>query len=419
MAEIYETKEERERVILVGVDVDDGRQDDFILSAEQSLDELQELARTANVETVGQIIQKREKVHPGTYIGKGKIEELKNRIWETEADSVICDDELSPAQIMNLTDALQVKVIDRTVLILDIFAAHAVTSEGKLQIELAQLHYRASRLTGLGKSLSRLGGGIGTRGPGEKKLEMDRRFIQERIAVLNSQLKEIVQNRDTMRKQRIRSHTPTVAIVGYTNAGKSTLLNAISYADVFEENQLFATLDPVTRTLEMEDGHKILFTDTVGFISKLPHSLIRAFRSTLEEARYADLILHVVDASNPQYEKQMAVVYQTLRELGIEGKQVLTVFNKIDRLSGADWNGGKDSRSDDVVRISAKEGTGIMDMLDKINKLLNAGFMAIETVIPYAEAGKIQEIRQFGKLEIEEYREDGIFVKANVPSFLV
>lgn len=417
MEKTYETEEVRERVILVAVDVE-GTGGDFTLTAEQSLDELQELAETAGAQTVGRLVQKREHVHLGTYIGKGKLDELKNLIWEKEADAIVCDDELSPAQLANLSDELQIKVIDRTVMILDIFAAHAVTSEGKLQVEMAQLRYRSSRLTGLGKSLSRLGGGIGTRGPGEKKLEMDRRFIQERIAMLNRQLKEIVQNRDTMRKQRKRNLTPTVAIVGYTNAGKSTLLNTLTNAGVYEQNQLFATLDPVTKTLELPDGQKILFTDTVGFISKLPHSLIQAFRSTLEEARYADIILHVVDASNPCYEKQMAVVYDTLKELEIEGKPILTAFNKMDSVESGEEKSRKDPRSDAVVRISAKKAEGLDNLLEKIDKLLNAGFMALETVIPYEQAGKIQKIRQYGKLEKEEYREDGIYIKANVPSFL-
>lgn len=417
MEKIYETEEVKERVILVAVDVE-AAGGDFTLTAEQSLDELQELAETAGAQTVGRLVQKREHVHPGTYIGKGKLDELKNLIWEKEADAIVCDDELSPAQLANLSDELQIKVIDRTVMILDIFAAHAVTSEGKLQVEMAQLRYRSSRLTGLGKSLSRLGGGIGTRGPGEKKLEMDRRFIQERIAMLNRQLKEIVQNRDTMRKQRKRNQTPTVAIVGYTNAGKSTLLNTLTNAGVYEQNQLFATLDPVTKTLELPDGQKILFTDTVGFISKLPHSLIQAFRSTLEEAGYADIILHVVDASNPCYEKQMAVVYETLRELKIEGKPILTVFNKMDAVGPENEKCRKDPQSDATVRISAKKAEGLDSLIDKIGKLLNAGFMAVETVIPYEQAGKIQKIRQYGKLEKEEYREDGIYIKANVPSFL-
>ena len=334
------------------------------------------------------------------------------------ADAIVCDDELSPAQISNLQEELSCKVIDRTVLILDIFAAHASTSEGKLQVELAQLRYRSSRLTGLGKSLSRLGGGIGTRGPGEKKLEMDRRLIRERISVLNRQLKELVQNRDTMRRQRSRNQMPTVAIVGYTNAGKSTLLNTLTEAEVLEEDMLFATLDPTTRERELENGQKILFTDTVGFISKLPHPLVQAFRSTLEEAKYADLILHVVDASNPEHDFQMAVVYETLKELAIEDKPVITAFNKIDRVSGDGGDSLKDLRSDACLTISAKEGTGLDRLIEKIETLLNEGFVRVERLIPYADAGQIQKIRQYGRLEKEDYREDGIYVEAEVPPFL-
>lgn len=412
MAAAYETEEKKEKVILTAVDLEDGT------DVEYSLDELEELVQTAGAVTVGRLIQKRENVHPGTYIGKGKIQELRELVRQEEVDAIVCDDELSPAQITNLQEELQIKVIDRTVMILDIFASHARTSEGKLQVELAQLRYRSSRLTGLGQSLSRLGGGIGTRGPGEKKLEMDRRLIKERISVLNRQLKEVVQNRDTMRKQRSQNQTPTIAIVGYTNAGKSTLLNTLTKADVLQEDKLFATLDPTTRALELEDGQKILFTDTVGFISKLPHQLIRAFRSTLEEAKYADVILHVVDASNPKHDLQMDVVYDTLRELGAGDKKVITAFNKMDRLENGDRQGLRDDRSDAVVKISAKEGTGLERLLAEIEQIVNESMVKIEKVIPYNEAGKIQNIRQYGKLEVEEYREDGIFIKASVPSFL-
>lgn len=415
MAELYETKEQKERVILVAVE----EENNGIMDVKQSLDELEELAQTAGADTVGRLIQKRESPHPGTYIGKGKIEELLNMIAYSCADAVVCDDELSPAQISNLTEQLQVKVIDRTVMILDIFASHANTSEGKLQVELAQLRYRSSRLTGLGVSLSRLGGGIGTRGPGEKKLEMDRRLIRERISILNRQLGNVVQNRDTMRRQRSRSHTPTVAIVGYTNAGKSTLLNRLTHAEVLEEDKLFATLDPTTRVLEREDGQKFLFTDTVGFISKLPHQLIRAFRSTLEEAKYADMILHVVDSSNPCHELQMEVVYQTLRELGIGDKPVLTAFNKWDALENAQETKWRDPQSADTVFISAKTGYGLDEMLDKVEKLMNGGLALLEKVFPYDRAGEIQKIREYGKLEKEEYREDGIYIRALVPSFLI
>ena len=422
MDAVYETSEENECVILVAVELNNTgnrTKNQTSTSVDNSLDELQELAQTAGARTVGRLVQNREAVHPGTYIGKGKISELRDMVSGLHADAIICDDELSPAQLTNLQEELSCKVIDRTVLILDIFAAHASTSEGKLQVELAQLRYRSSRLIGLGKSLSRLGGGIGTRGPGEKKLEADRRMIRERISVLNRQLKELVQNRDTMRRQRSRSQIPAVAIVGYTNAGKSTLLNALTEASVLEEDMLFATLDPTTRERELENGQKILFTDTVGFISKLPHQLVQAFRSTLEEAKYADLILHVVDASNPEYDFQMEVVYETLKELGIEKKPVITVFNKIDQVSNENDRAAlKDLRSDDFVLISAREGTGFGCLLEKIEKLLNEGFVRIERVIPYADAGQIQKIRQYGRLEREEYREEGIYVEAEIPPFL-
>ncbi len=422
MDAVYETSEEKECVILVAVELNNTgnrTKNQTSTSVDNSLDELQELAQTAGARTVGRLVQNREAVHPGTYIGKGKISELRDMVSGLHADAIICDDELSPAQLTNLQEELSCKVIDRTVLILDIFAAHARTREGKLQVELAQLRYRSSRLIGLGKSLSRLGGGIGTRGPGEKKLEADRRMIRERISVLNRQLKELVQNRDTMRRQRSRSQIPAVAIVGYTNAGKSTLLNALTEASVLEEDMLFATLDPTTRERELENGQKILFTDTVGFISKLPHQLVQAFRSTLEEAKYADLILHVVDASNPEYDFQMEVVYETLKELGIEKKPVITVFNKIDQVSNENDRAAlKDLRSDDFVLISAREGTGFGCLLEKIEKLLNEGFVRIERVIPYADAGQIQKIRQYGRLEREEYREEGIYVEAEIPPFL-
>lgn len=404
---MIELKEEIEKVILVGVSVEDT--DD----TEKSLDELEELAKTAGAVTVGRVIQNREMIHPGTYVGKGKIDEIKELLWETEATGIICDDELSPVQLGNLQDALDTKVMDRTLIILDIFAARASTNEGKIQVELAQLKYRQSRLTGLGKSLSRLGGGIGTRGPGEKKLEMDRRLIKGRIAQLNRELKEVKRHREVTREQRNRTRIPVVAIVGYTNAGKSTLLNKLTGASVLSEDKLFATLDPTTRGLKLPSKQEVLLTDTVGFIRKLPHHLIEAFKSTLEEAKYADIILHVVDTSNPQMDEQMHIVYETLRNLGVEDKTVITAFNKQDK-EGAETI-LRDFKADYVVRISAKTGFGFKELLGTIEKILRERKIEIERVYGYHEAGKIQLIRKYGELLAEEYREEGIYVKAFVP----
>lgn len=407
MAEMIELREEIEKVILVGVSVEDT--DD----TEKSLDELEELAKTAGAVTVGRVIQNREMIHPGTYVGKGKIDEIKELLWETEATGIICDDELTPVQLGNLQDALDAKVMDRTLIILDIFAARASTNEGKIQVELAQLKYRQSRLTGLGKSLSRLGGGIGTRGPGEKKLEMDRRLIKGRIAQLNRELREVKRHREVTREQRGRTRIPVVAIVGYTNAGKSTLLNKLTGAAVLSEDKLFATLDPTTRGLKLPSKQEVLFTDTVGFIRKLPHHLIEAFKSTLEEAKYADIILHVVDTSNPQMDEQMYIVYETLRNLGVEDKTVITAFNKQDR-EGAETI-LRDFKADYTVRISAKTGFGLEELLETIEKVLRECKIEIERTYDYSEAGKIQFIRKYGELLSEEYREEGIYVKAFVP----
>ena len=288
MAQIYETDEEIERVLLIGVALDDNDE------AESSLDELAELAKTAGAVTVGRLIQPREYFHPATYIGKGKLEEVRLMADELDATGIICDDELTPAQLRNLEDVLNLKIMDRTMVILDIFASRSNTSEGKIQVEMAQLKYRMTRLSGLGTTLSRLGGGIGTRGPGEKKIETDRRLIRDRISRLNAQLKEIENHREIQRQKRSDSTIPVAAIVGYTNAGKSTLLNKLTNAGVLSEDKLFATLDPTTRVLKLPNTDKVLLTDTVGFIRKLPHNLIEAFKSTLEEAKYADIIIHAV-----------------------------------------------------------------------------------------------------------------------------
>lgn len=407
MAELFEIKEPIERLILVSVAVSE--QDD----TEESLEELEQLADTAGAQTVGRIIQNRESAHPGTYIGKGKIDEVRLMAAERDVTGVICDDELSPAQLKNLEDALQLKVLDRTILILDIFAKRASTKEGKIQVELAQLRYRSTRLVGLRESLSRLGGGIGTRGPGEKKLEADRRIIKERITQLKQELEEVKKNRETVRSLRTKTGIPVVAIVGYTNAGKSTLLNYLTNAGVLEEDKLFATLDPTTRNLTLASGQQILLTDTVGFIRKLPHHLIDSFRSTLEEAKFADIILHVVDSANPDLDRQMHIVYETLNKLGIRDKDIITVFNKQDKPEAVRLL--KDFKADYTVKISAKSGEGIENLLSLVEKILNERKVLIERVFPYQEAGKIQAIRKHGQLITEEYRQDGIFIKAYVP----
>lgn len=408
--QLYDLKETKERVILVGVQADDNE------DTEKSLDELEELAQTAGAETVGRIIQNREQIHPGTYVGKGKLDEIKTLLWETDATGIICDDELSPAQLGNLQDALDTKIMDRTLIILDIFAERASTNEGKIQVELAQLKYRQSRLVGLGKSLSRLGGGIGTRGPGEKKLEMDRRLIKGRIAQLNRELKDVKRHREVTREQRSRNHIPVIAIVGYTNAGKSTLLNRLTGASVLEEDKLFATLDPTTRGLKLPSGQEVLLTDTVGFIRKLPHHLIEAFKSTLEEAKYADMILHVVDVSNPQMDEQMYTVYETLQNLDVKDKVVITAFNKQDRLTEVPII--RDFKADHIVNISARTGQGLDALQSVIEQILRERKIEISRTYSYADAGKIQLIRKYGELLEEEYREDGIFVHAFVPKEL-
>ena len=407
MGELIEIKETEERVILVAVSTGEGE------DAEKSLDELDELVKTAGAVSVGRLIQNREKIHPGTYLGKGKIEELKELVWELGATGIVCDDELSPAQLRNLEDALDTKVMDRTMVILDIFAGRATTREGKIQVELAQLKYRAVRLVGLRNSLSRLGGGIGTRGPGESKLEIDRRRIHDRISQLKAELEEVKRHREVARQQRERSHTMRAAIVGYTNAGKSTLLNKLTDAGILAEDKLFATLDPTTRVLKLPDGQEIFLTDTVGFIHKLPHHLIEAFKSTLEEAKYCDIILHVVDCSHPQMDLQMYVVYDTLKQLGVQDKEYVTLFNKIDQAEGETVL--RDLQADYQLKISAKTGEGLEELMDLLGRILRSRKIYLEQVYPYSQAGKIQLIRKYGELLSEEYGEDGISVKAYVP----
>ena len=410
MAETFEIEEMKEKVVLVGVSEQDG--DD----AEDSVAELAELVKTAGAEVVGTLIQKRALIHPGTYVGTGKVQKIAELVEQTGATGIVCDDELSPAQLKNLEMILNTKIMDRTLIILDIFAARAITSEGKIQVELAQLKYRLSRLAGMGRSMSRLGGGIGTRGPGEKKLEMDRRLIKDRIAQLNRELKEIRQHREITRAQREKNKIPVAAIVGYTNAGKSTLLNTLTDAKVLEEDKLFATLDPTTRLLELPGRQQILLTDTVGFIRKLPHHLIEAFKSTLEEAKYADYILHVVDASNPQRDKQMHIVYETLYQLDIKEKTIVTLFNKQDAV--VEKEPLRDFKADRTLSISARTGQGLDELKELLCELLRENKILVERTVPYDAAGIIQQIRKSGELLEEEYRAEGIYVKAYVPAEL-
>lgn len=405
--ELYELKEEQEKVILVGVQT---REND---DTEDSLEELKELVKTAGAEVLGTVIQAREAVHPGYYVGTGKLDEIRMMLDGYGTTGIVCDDELSPSQINNLERELQCKIMDRTMVILDIFAARANTSEGKIQVELAQLRYRAARLTGLGNSMSRLGGGIGTRGPGEKKLEMDRRLIKLRISQLKKELEQVKRHRQVLREGRSRENIMTAAIVGYTNAGKSTLLNKLTDAKVLEEDKLFATLDPTTRILELPGKQKIYLTDTVGFIRKLPHHLIEAFKSTLEEAKYADFIIHVVDISNPQREKQMFVVYETLQELGVEDKKIVTLFNKQDKLQDAETI--RDFKADYIVKTAIKTGQGLEELKEVLEKILTENQIYLERILDYQEAGQIQLIRKYGQLISEEYTDRGIEIKARVP----
>lgn len=404
---MYEMEQIDERVILVGIDT--GNED----AANRSLDELSELVKTAKAAVVGRLIQPRESAHPGTYIGKGKLTELKDLIWETDATGIICDDELTSAQLGNLEEELSCKIIDRTLLILDIFAARAVSGEGKIQVELAQLRYRASRLAGLGRSLSRLGGGIGTRGPGEKKLEMDRRLIRERISRLKKELKDVEKHRELIRTQRKQSGLKVAALVGYTSAGKSSIENALTNAGILEDAMLFSTLDTTTRSLVLDNTQEILVTDTVGFIRKLPHHLVEAFKSTLEEAKYADIIIHVVDASNPQMDEQMHVVYDTLRQLGAADRPVITLFNKQDKLESA--GSYRDFQAEYSIPASAKTGEGLAELKKALLEIVRREQIYVERLYDFSEASKIQLIRSRGQLLSEKYVPEGIEVKAYVP----
>ena len=404
---LYDQTEAPERLIVVGIDLENS-----VLDVEASLDELEELAQTAGAEIVGRVVQKREGIHPGFYVGSGKLEELAAAVKELDADGVLCDDELSPSQLRNLSDKLDCKVLDRTMLILDIFAGRARSSEGKLQVELAQLQYRLTRLTGMGKAMSRLGGGIGTRGPGEKKLETDRRYIKDRIADLNRSLREMETHRQVLRSGRERRGLPVVSLVGYTNAGKSTLLNALTGAGVLAEDKLFATLDTTTRQVALPSGGGMLLTDTVGFIQKLPHHLVRAFRATLDEMKHADLLIHVVDASNPLREQQMEVVYSTLKDLGCENTPVITVFNKMDR--EIELPLPYDAHAAATCRIAAVQGEGLPEFLGVAEEVLASFRKPITVLIPYAEGGLLNLLYQRAEVQSTAHEAEGTRVTALV-----
>lgn len=399
--------ERSERYILVAVATGDEE------AAWASLDELAELLDTAGGETASQVVQNLQHPDRGTYIGRGKAKEIREMLDVQEADGIICDDELNPSQLRNLSDLIEAKVLDRTMLILDIFAAHARTREGKTQVEIAQLKYRYSRLRGMGEALSRLGAGIGTRGPGETRLETDRRVIQKRIKILSDDIDAMKRARDTARRKRTSNAVPAAAIVGYTNAGKSTLLNRLTSSEVLSEDKLFATLDPTTRAAVLPDGQTVLFTDTVGFINKLPHNLIDAFRSTLEEAGYADIIIQVVDASDEQAALHMKVVRDTLRDLEITGKPVITVWNKCDLVSADEQF--RDFEADSSVRISAKTGEGIDEFCDELARILRSSRVYVDRLIPYSDSSVIAEVRKYGQLISEEFEAEGTRISAYVP----
>ena len=407
MTRFFDNEKEKERVILVAV------HERHEPDGSASLDELSELVKTAGALSVGTMEQNLETWNPVTYLGKGKIEELKTMLVALDATGIVCDTELSPVQMKNLSQLLDTKIMDRTMVILDIFAARARTREGKIQVELAQLKYNATMLVGLRSSLSRLGGGIGTRGPGEKKLEMDRRLIRERISRLKKELKDVEKHRELIRTQRKQSGLKVAALVGYTSAGKSSIENALTNAGILEDAMLFSTLDTTTRSLVLDNTQEILVTDTVGFIRKLPHHLVEAFKSTLEEAKYADIIIHVVDASNPQMDEQMHVVYDTLRQLGAADRPVITLFNKQDKLESA--GSYRDFQAEYSIPASAKTGEGLAELKKALLEIVRREQIYVERLYDFSEASKIQLIRSRGQLLSEKYVPEGIEVKAYVP----
>ncbi|HHV28391.1 MAG TPA: GTPase HflX [Clostridium sp.] len=408
---VYLNESDSERAILVGLETSSKALVEGKSEGERSLDELEELAYTAGAVVLEKIIQKRPVKDPAFFIGRGKVEELSLIRQAVDANLIIFDDELSGAQVRNIEEVTGVKVIDRTTLILDIFAKRARSREGKLQVELAQLKYRVSRLIGLGTQLSRLGGGIGTRGPGEKKLEVDRRHIKKRIGFLESQLRDVEKRRNSLRESRSRNAIPTIALVGYTNAGKSTLMNRLCESDVLAENKLFATLDPTTRSFSLAEGREVLLIDTVGFIRKLPHELVEAFKSTLEEAVFADMLIHVVDASSEEAEEQVKVVNSILESLGAASKPVIMALNKIDAVKDRSRLAILNPKGK-IFEISAATGQGIDDMLEGIREILPEDEKEIRLFIPYSDGWVIPYIYQNGKVREQIHGESGTEVKA-------
>ncbi len=405
---MYENEIKKEVALLVSVDTGE-------FDAEVSIDELEELAYTAGAEVIGKVIQKKEAPEKATFVGVGKLAEIIAFITENPVDLLIFDSELSPSQQRNLERLTKVRVIDRTMLILDIFAARARTSEGKLQVELAQLKYSLPRLAGQGTALSRLGGGIGTRGPGETKLESDKRHIRRRIDKLQEELKALEKRRNQMRRRREKDGVQTVAIVGYTNAGKSTLMNALTQAGVLAENKLFATLDPTSRALILPDGRQVMLVDTVGLIRRLPHKLVEAFKSTLEEAAEATVILNVCDASDEHSAEHLEVTRELLNELGCEGKPIISVMNKCD-LVGDIYSMPTFGKT---VMISALKERGFEELLDAILKELPPTRRKAELLLPFSMGAIAAQIRKEGVVEEEEYRPEGLYMKATIDMLLL
>lgn len=402
-------EQKQERVILAGVcrSLRDALWD----TTEESIRELGELVKTAGGIVVGEMVQNKADIETATYMGAGKLEELTAAVESLDADVVVFDDELSPVQMRNVSDFLDIKVLDRSMLILDIFAMRAKSGEGKLQVELAQLKYRLPRLRGFGAEMSRMGAGIGTRGPGETRLENDRRHIRRRIGALEEEIRELKKHRSLIRDRRKKDGVITAALVGYTNAGKSTLLNTLTDSSVFAEDKLFATLDPTSRSITLDDNRKILLVDTVGFIRKLPHHLIEAFKSTLEEAVVADILLHVIDVSGEEMDNQIAVVEQVLSDIGAVGKPIVAVFNKCDKLEEYP---AADLKSDRCVYISAKHKKNIDKLIEAIAETAPGRKIKVRACIPYSEGALVNELHEEQKVISEEYGENGTVMEIMV-----